>query len=63
MKLTSVLIIAYNSKVHFVQNDPFSQIRSHIDYDVMLYIIVCGLVVPILKMDMLYQERIIRKSV
>ena len=28
-KLASVLIIAYNSKIHFVQNDPFCQTRSH----------------------------------
>ena len=28
-KLTSVPIIAYNSNVHFVRNDPFSHLRSH----------------------------------
>ena len=28
-KLTSVPIIAYNSNVHFVRNDPFSHLQSH----------------------------------
>ena len=31
-KLTSVPIIAYNSNVHFARNDPFSHLRSHMDY-------------------------------
>ena len=30
MKLTSVLIIAYNWNVHFARNDPFCHLRSHI---------------------------------